>query len=162
MLAKTHISICVFAVLLWLIEHPFKRASKSLACTKSKSDQNLYRLFRHILISLRVLYTGPEQPTCEACGTKKNCFNDPTYQFKFSSSDEDDWNSDNVSVMKKTMGNIEAKTPSALDWLNNPEGMVGAMGEKALGQVWPTSVCFYVGGKSLFCFFPTSPTSVAS
>ena len=51
--------------------------------------------------------------------------------------------------MKKTMGNIEAKTPSALDWLNNPEGMVGAMGEKALGQVWPTSVCFYVGGKSL-------------
>ena len=43
--------------------------------------------------------------------------------------------------MKKTMGNIEAKNPSALDWLNNPEGMVGAMGEKALGQVWPTSVC---------------------
>ena len=41
------------------------------ALTKSKSDQNLYRLFRHILISLRVLYTGPEQPTCEACGTKK-------------------------------------------------------------------------------------------
>ena len=35
-----------------------------------------------------------------------------------SSSDEDEWNSDNVSVMKKTMGNIEAKTPSAQDWLN--------------------------------------------
>jgi len=49
--------------------------------------------------------------------------------------DEDEWNSDNVSVMKKTLSSIEAKAPAAQDWLQNPDAVVGGMGEKALHQI---------------------------
>ena len=39
--------------------------------------------------------------------------------------DEDEWDSDNLTVMRKNMGIIEGKMASAHDWLNDPHAMQG-------------------------------------
>ena len=49
--------------------------------------------------------------------------------------DEDEWDSDNLTVMRKNMGIIEGKMSSAHDWLNDPHAMQGGVGEKSIRQI---------------------------
>ena len=37
--------------------------------------------------------------------------------------DEDEWDSDNLTVMKKTLGLIESKMQAAHDWLLDPNAL---------------------------------------
>ena len=37
--------------------------------------------------------------------------------------DEEDWSSDNIQVMKKTIANIDSKMQPAMDWLRDPEAV---------------------------------------
>ena len=49
--------------------------------------------------------------------------------------DEDEWDSDNLTVMRKNLGIIEGKMSSAHDWLNDPHAMQGGVGEKSIRQI---------------------------
>ena len=49
--------------------------------------------------------------------------------------DEDEWDSDNLTVMRKNMGIIESKLQTALDWLNDPNALQGGVGEKSIRQI---------------------------
>jgi vinculin len=49
--------------------------------------------------------------------------------------DEDEWDSDNLTVMKKNMGLIESKMQTAHDWLQDPNAMHGGVGEKSVRQI---------------------------
>lgn len=49
--------------------------------------------------------------------------------------DEDEWDSDNLTVMKKNMGIIEGKMQTAHDWLNDPYALLGGVGEKSIRQI---------------------------
>jgi len=49
--------------------------------------------------------------------------------------DEEDWSSDNIQVMKKTIANIDSKMQPAMDWLRDPEAVQGGMGEKSLRNI---------------------------
>jgi len=49
--------------------------------------------------------------------------------------DEEEWSSDNIAVMKKTVSGIEGKMQQALDWLRDPTAMQGGIGEKALRSI---------------------------
>ena len=46
--------------------------------------------------------------------------------------DEDEWDSDNLTVMRKNMGIIESKLQTAHDWLNDPNALQGGVGEKSI------------------------------
>lgn len=49
--------------------------------------------------------------------------------------DEDEWESDNVTVMRKALSAAQSLLGAALDWLNDPRGRVGAIGEKAIRRI---------------------------
>ncbi|GFO01226.1 vinculin [Plakobranchus ocellatus] len=49
--------------------------------------------------------------------------------------DEDEWDADDLSVMKKCQNTIEGKMQSAQDWLLDPAALVGSLGDKALRQI---------------------------
>ena len=49
--------------------------------------------------------------------------------------DEDEWDSDNLTVMKKNQGIIEGKMSAAHDWLNDPNALLGGVGEKSIRQI---------------------------
>ena len=49
--------------------------------------------------------------------------------------DEDEWDSDNLTVMRKNMGIIDSKMGSAHDWLNDPNALQGGVGEKSIRQI---------------------------
>ena len=49
--------------------------------------------------------------------------------------DEDEWDSDNLTVMKKTLGLIESKMQAAHDWLQDPNALQGGVGEKSVRQI---------------------------
>ncbi|KAL5287236.1 VCL family protein [Megaselia abdita] len=49
--------------------------------------------------------------------------------------DEDTSELDNITVLKKICNSIHTKTPTAIDWLNNPYALNGGFGEKALRQI---------------------------
>ena len=49
--------------------------------------------------------------------------------------DEDEWDSDNLTVMRKNMGIIGSKLQTALDWLNDPNALQGGVGEKSIRQI---------------------------
>ncbi|CAL1528303.1 unnamed protein product [Lymnaea stagnalis] len=49
--------------------------------------------------------------------------------------DEDEWDADDLTVMKKAQNAIEGKTKSANDWLLDPAALVGSLGDKALRQI---------------------------
>ncbi|RUS74720.1 hypothetical protein EGW08_017516, partial [Elysia chlorotica] len=49
--------------------------------------------------------------------------------------DEDEWDADDLTVMKKCQNTIEGKMKSAHDWLLNPAALVGSLGDKALRQI---------------------------
>ncbi len=49
--------------------------------------------------------------------------------------DEDEWDSDNLTVMRKNIGMIESKMQSAHDWLNDPNALQGGVGEKSIRQI---------------------------
>ena len=49
--------------------------------------------------------------------------------------DEEEWSSDNIQVMRKTIANIDSKMQPALDWLRDPAAVQGGMGEKSLRHI---------------------------
>lgn len=44
--------------------------------------------------------------------------------------DEDEWDADNLTVMKKNLSAIESLLQAALDWLADPRAMRGGVGKK--------------------------------
>lgn len=49
--------------------------------------------------------------------------------------DEDEWDADDITVMKKSVNAIEQKMKPAFDWLADPAALVGSAGDKALSQI---------------------------
>ncbi|MFH4977356.1 hypothetical protein AB6A40_004065 [Gnathostoma spinigerum] len=49
--------------------------------------------------------------------------------------DEDEWDSDNVTVMRRALSAAQSLLTAALDWLANPRGLPGAIGEKAIRRI---------------------------
>lgn len=49
--------------------------------------------------------------------------------------DEDEWDADNLTVMKKAQNAIEGKFPASHDWLEDPIAVTGGIGEKSLRQI---------------------------
>ncbi|OQV21327.1 Vinculin [Hypsibius exemplaris] len=49
--------------------------------------------------------------------------------------DEDEWDADDLSIMRKAFGAIESKMQTAQDWLADPRALKGGAGEKALRQI---------------------------
>ncbi|XP_018910673.1 vinculin isoform X3 [Bemisia tabaci] len=49
--------------------------------------------------------------------------------------DEDEWDADNLTVMKKAHSAIQAKMRSARDWLEDPLALRGGIGEKSVRQI---------------------------
>jgi len=49
--------------------------------------------------------------------------------------DEDEWDADNLTVMKKALSAIESLLQAALDWLADPRLLRGGVGEKALRRI---------------------------
>ncbi|KAK0397743.1 hypothetical protein QR680_002248 [Steinernema hermaphroditum] len=49
--------------------------------------------------------------------------------------DEDEWDSDNVTVMRKALSAAQSLLTAALDWLGNPRDRPGAIGEKAIRRI---------------------------
>ncbi|VDK50954.1 unnamed protein product [Anisakis simplex] len=49
--------------------------------------------------------------------------------------DEDEWDSDNVTVMRKALSAAQSLLTAALDWLADPRGRPGAIGEKSIRRI---------------------------
>lgn len=49
--------------------------------------------------------------------------------------DEDDWDSDSLTYMKRALGAMTSKIQAAHDWLEDPRAPNGGIGEKALRQI---------------------------
>lgn len=49
--------------------------------------------------------------------------------------DEDEWDSDNVTVMRKALSAAQSLLTAALDWLGDPRGRPGSIGEKAIRRI---------------------------
>ncbi|XP_076039732.1 vinculin isoform X9 [Oratosquilla oratoria] len=49
--------------------------------------------------------------------------------------DEEEWDTDNLTVMKKALNAIEGKAQAAHDWLLDPTALRGGIGEKSLRQI---------------------------
>ena len=49
--------------------------------------------------------------------------------------DEDEWDSDNLTVMKKIQGYIESSLQNSHDWLKDPLALQGGVGEKSVRRV---------------------------
>ncbi|KRZ20467.1 Vinculin, partial [Trichinella pseudospiralis] len=49
--------------------------------------------------------------------------------------DEDEWNEDDLIVMKKALSAIESLLQAALDWLGDPRALRGGVGEKSLRRI---------------------------
>lgn len=49
--------------------------------------------------------------------------------------DEEEWDADDLTVMKKAQCAIEGKLQQASDWLQDPAALVGSAGDKALHQI---------------------------
>ncbi|XP_039286096.1 vinculin isoform X3 [Nilaparvata lugens] len=49
--------------------------------------------------------------------------------------DEDEWDADNLTVMKKAQSAIQSKMRSAKDWLEDPLALRGGVGEKSVRQI---------------------------
>ncbi|XP_066959691.1 vinculin isoform X1 [Macrobrachium rosenbergii] len=49
--------------------------------------------------------------------------------------DEEEWDADNLTVMKKSVNAIEGKAQAAHDWLQDPTALRGGIGEKSLRQI---------------------------
>ncbi|KAK5975671.1 hypothetical protein GCK32_014796, partial [Trichostrongylus colubriformis] len=49
--------------------------------------------------------------------------------------DEDEWDADNVTVMRKALSAAKSLLTAALDWLGDPRGRPGAVGEKAIRRI---------------------------
>lgn len=49
--------------------------------------------------------------------------------------DEEEWDADDLTVMKKCQNAIEGKMQSAQDWLQDPAALVGSAGDKSLRQI---------------------------
>ncbi|KAK6189861.1 hypothetical protein SNE40_001838 [Patella caerulea] len=49
--------------------------------------------------------------------------------------DEDEWDADDLTVMKKAQNAIEGKMQHAQDWLKDPKALVGSAGDKALRNI---------------------------
>lgn len=49
--------------------------------------------------------------------------------------DEDEWDSDNVTVIRKALSAAQSLLTAALDWLADPRGRSGAVGEKAIRRI---------------------------
>lgn len=49
--------------------------------------------------------------------------------------DEDEWDSDSLTFMKRALGAMTSKIQSAHDWLEDPYALNGGMGEKSLRQI---------------------------
>lgn len=49
--------------------------------------------------------------------------------------DEDEWDSDNLTVMKKAENAIDSKLEAAHDWLEDPTTVLGGVGEKSLRYI---------------------------
>lgn len=49
--------------------------------------------------------------------------------------DEDEWDADDITVMKKCQNTIENKMQAANNWLLDPSALVGSAGDKALRQI---------------------------
>lgn len=49
--------------------------------------------------------------------------------------DEDEWDSDNVTVMRKALSAAQSLLTAALDWLGDARGRPGSVGEKAIRRI---------------------------
>lgn len=49
--------------------------------------------------------------------------------------DEDEWDSDSLTFMKRALGAITSKIQAAHDWLEDPNALNGGIGEKSLRQI---------------------------
>jgi vinculin len=49
--------------------------------------------------------------------------------------DEDEWDTDNVTVMRKALSAAQSLLTAALDWLADPRGRPGSVGEKAIRRI---------------------------
>ncbi|BFZ04162.1 hypothetical protein BsWGS_07200 [Bradybaena similaris] len=48
--------------------------------------------------------------------------------------DEEEWDADDLTVMKKAQNAIDSRMKSAHDWLTDPAALVGSLGDKAIRQ----------------------------
>lgn len=49
--------------------------------------------------------------------------------------DEDEWDADELTAMKRAHNAIEARLRSAYDWLEDPIALRGGLGEKSVRQI---------------------------
>ncbi|CAJ0931387.1 unnamed protein product, partial [Mesorhabditis belari] len=49
--------------------------------------------------------------------------------------DEDEWDADNVTVMRKALSAAKSLLAAALEWLADPRGVPGSVGEKAIRRI---------------------------
>uniref|UniRef100_A0A4D5R9C1 Vinculin n=1 Tax=Scolopendra viridis TaxID=118503 RepID=A0A4D5R9C1_SCOVI len=49
--------------------------------------------------------------------------------------DEDEWDADNLTVMKKAQNAVHGKMQTAMDWLGDPLALKGGVGEKSMRQM---------------------------
>ena len=54
--------------------------------------------------------------------------------------DEDEWDSDKLTVMKKNQSAIEGAVQAANDWLRDPTAVQGGVGEKAIRRILENAV----------------------
>lgn len=54
---------------------------------------------------------------------------------QLTSYDEDEWDQDNVTVMRKALSAAQSLLSAACDWLADPRGRPGAVGEKAIRRI---------------------------
>lgn len=54
--------------------------------------------------------------------------------------DEDEWDQDNVTLMRKALSAAQSLLAAACGWLADPNGRPGAVGEKAIRRI-----CEYAG-----------------
>lgn len=55
--------------------------------------------------------------------------------------DEEEWDADDITVMKKAQNVIDGKMKQAQDWLVDTQAVVGGAGENALRQILEDSLC---------------------
>lgn len=64
---------------------------------------------------------------------------------QLTSYDEDEWDQDNVTVMRKALNAAQSLLAAACDWLADPRGRPGAIGEKAIRRICEYSGLFVFG-----------------
>ncbi|XP_059099435.1 vinculin-like isoform X3 [Tigriopus californicus] len=69
------------------------------------------------------------------CGRMSEELNEIIRVLQLTTYDEDEWDSDNLTVMKKVQNAIESSMQNAHDWLKDPKSLHGGVGEKSVRRI---------------------------